>query len=335
MAGKFGNSDQGNDQTWLAEKAKDIPALPPEDIAFLDQAIAQQLREEITKIAAQRWWNLFGSQGHRLDTIKDEENFIAHLDKVFSCPAASELLAPPSNERRSYSVHDVTRRGMSQRVEFSAPSASRLMELMLFGFFKYAGHWIYLFRTGDRTADGYKPPEQWWALPKTKAPSDRLGISIQIRGFRLDASVSPASAFSDLSGEQRERLAVEFGRVGTHQAWLAGIVENIMRTIVHEQSLSIQFAGEYPSGGIPLAELIANDGHMAGKKIVPINGDFFDCRPENLKTTSSRGRKMVCRICQRPTTPNKSERIKDSTGSRVRVCHACATWEHSGGLGLA
>jgi hypothetical protein len=165
-------------------------------------------------------------------------------------------------------------------------------------------------------------------LPQAKAPFDRLGISIQIRGFRLDASVSPASAFSDLSGEQRERLAVEFGRVGTHQEWLAGIVENLMHSSIHEQSLSIQFAGEYPSGGIPLAELIANDDHMAGKKIVPINGDFFDCRPENLKTTSNRGRKMACRICLRTTTPNESERIKESTGSRVRVCHACIRAKH-------
>jgi hypothetical protein len=328
MTGKFDYSDWDKEQEWLAAKTKDIPALPPEDIIFLDQAIAQQLRVKITKIAAQRWWNLFGSQGHRLDTIKDEENFIAHLDKVFSCPAASELIAPPSHERRSYNVRDVARRGMPQQVEFSAPPASRLMELMLFGFFNYAGHWIYLLRTGDRTADGYKPPEQWWALPQAKAPFDRLGISIQIRGFRLDASVSPASAFSDLSGEQRERLAVEFGRVGTHQEWLAGIVENLMHSSIHEQSLSIQFAGEYPSGGIPLAELIANDDHMAGKKIVPINGDFFDCRPENLKTTSNRGRKMACRICLRTTTPNESERIKESTGSRVRVCHACIRAKH-------
>ena len=120
MAGKFDYSDRDKEQEWLAAKAKDIPALPAEDIAFLDQAIAQQLKVKITKIVAQRWWNLFGSQGHRLDTIEDEENFIAHLDKAFRWPAASELIAPPSHERRSYNVRDVARRGMPQRVEFNA-----------------------------------------------------------------------------------------------------------------------------------------------------------------------------------------------------------------------
>lgn len=290
--------------------------------------MSQAIKERIIDLVADRWWELFGSLGHRLDSTDDEEKFIAHLDKIITYPSASELIAPPRKDRISYGFRYSRAQGKLYRHELIAPPVARLLELMLHSFFFYSGRWIYLLRTQNRTAGGIKLPHQWWALPETTTPTDRLGVNVQlnIKGRNYgwtQTQISPSNPFSGMSPTQKEDIAVEYGVMGDQDEWLEGIATLINKSSFRDGTVSIQFAGDYTSGGFPLAELIANGGHISGKKVEPINGNYLDCRPENLRTKSSRGRTMVCHFCRRPSTPTDSTRIKDSTGSSVRICHPC------------
>ncbi len=67
-----------------------------------------------------------------------------------------------------------------------------------------------------------------------------------------------------------------------------------------------------------------------GKSVELIDGNVYNCHPDNLRIKEKRGRPMICVDCGRRTTKETSERIK--VGDRYqRHCHQClrewADWE--------
>lgn len=326
-------SEWERERKWLRKKAKDARSLTSAEEAQLDQALAKRLKDRIEKRASQLWWQLFGVNGHRLDSIEHEARFIAHLSEVFPYPAASQLIGLSETPRRLHTAFRFirNRRVVNHEVEFLAPSASRLLELMLYGYFSFEDTWIFLDRRGERSADGFKKPKQWLALPRGVTPTDRLGITIEITPFGNSRirSGSPANLFSRLQPAEKELLAKEFGSVGTHTQWLEGIVENIFAESRSwfRSTIRINFAGESDDQYQTLAELLANDGPISGKRVAMLDGNYLNCHPDNLVTRSSRGRRMACSICREPTTADQSQLFKDTGGSSARLCHACLKWK--------
>ncbi|MCP8633425.1 hypothetical protein PUR31_02330 [Pseudomonas mosselii] len=315
-------------RAWLRAKAKDARSLSAEEEVYLDRELAMKLRERMEHEASVRWWQLFGLEGHRLDSMEAEAQFITHLDKIFKCPPASEFLAPTDTKRRLHHAYHFSRQGVYHGVEYLAPPTTRLLELMLYGYFPYGNTWIYLDRRSQLSSDGYKKPKQWLALPPGETPQDRLGITIEISvGWKsLIRSQSPAALFSSLRPFEKESLAREFGSEGSHQYWLEQIVEGLFFERGHRSRISISYAGESEGLHLTLAELIAEEGRTPGKKVVMQDGNYLNCEPGNLIVRSSRGRTMSCKTCRRPTTKDQSEITKDSLGSSLRICHSCLRW---------
>lgn len=315
-------------RAWLRAKAKDARSLSAEEEAYLDRVLAIKLRERMEHEASVRWWQLFGLKGHRLDSVEAEAEFITHLDIIFKCPAASEFLAPTDTKRRSHHAYHFSRQCVYHGVEYLAPPTTRLLELMLYGYFPYENTWIYLDRRSQQSPDGYKMPKQWLALRPGEIPQDRLGITIEIStGWKsLIRSQSPAALFSSLKPFEKENLAREFGSEGSHQHWLEQIVEGLFMERGHRSRISITYAGESEEQPLTLAEVIAQKGRIPGKKVVMQDGDYLNCEPGNLVIRSNRGRTMSCKTCRRPTTKDQSEITKDSLGSSLRICHSCLRW---------
>ncbi|WP_024617754.1 hypothetical protein [Pseudomonas kilonensis] len=313
---------------WLRAKAKDARSLSSEEEAYLDRELAIKLRERMEHEASIRWWQLFGIEGHSLDCLEAEAKFITHLDNIFKCPPASQFLAPSDTMRRSHHAYHFSRQCVYHGVEYVAPPTTRLLELMLYGYFPYENTWIYLDRRSQLSSDGYKKPKQWLALPPGEIPQDRLGITIEIStGWKsLIRSQSPAALFSSLKPFEKENLAREFGAEGSHQHWLEHIVEGLFFERGHRSRISISYAGESEGQHLTLAELIAEEGRTPGKKVVMHDGDYLNCEPGNLIVRSNRGRTMSCKTCRRPTTKDQSEITKDSLGSSLRICHSCLRW---------
>lgn len=314
-------------QRLLKKKAREVHSLSPEDLALIDNRIGANLKDGLRRWTAQRWWNLFGSQGHTLATQEDESRFIESLDRAFAFPAPSSLIAPPSHTRQEYTAREVTKRGIRQDVSFYGPPIGRLLELMLYGFFDFNGHWIFINRSGQ-LPNGDKAPEQWHALADGLQPSDRLGVRVTVNtGWRGRHHPPPDAAFSGLPAASKEYAAADHGVRGTHQEWMEGLADSLCaRTYLSGPPAFIQLAGDYAVDSHPLADIIANGKRISGMRVEPINGNYFDCRAENLTSRSSRGRKMKCNSCRKPTTAKESNRVKDSTGSTFRICLACQAW---------
>ena len=277
--------------------------------------------------AVHHWWKLFGSQGHTLETLDDESRFIESLDRAFIFPAPSSLIAAPSHARQEYTTKEVTKRGIPQEVSFYGPPVGRLLELMLYGFFDFNGRWIFVNRSGQ-FPNGDKAPEQWHVLVDGLQPTDRLGVRVTVNtGWRGRHHPPPNAAFSSLPAASKERAAADHGSQGTHQEWMEGLADRLCKRN-HFSGLPtfIELAGEYALDSYPLTDLIANGKRISGMRVEPINGNYFDCHPENLATRSSRGRKMACNSCRKPTTAKESNQVKDSTGSTFRICLACQAW---------
>lgn len=321
-------ADRERSRAWLRSRAKDARSLTAEEEEYLDRELASKLRERMEYEAAVRWWQLFGVEGHSLDCLEAEAIFISHLDKIFKCPAASQFLTPTETKRRLHHGYHFSRQRVYHSVEFVAPPATRLLELMLYGYFPYENTWIYLDRRSELSSDGYRKPKQWLALPPGVIPRDRLGITIDIGlGWHTPIrSRSPAALFSSLRSSEKESLAREYGAEGSREYWLEQIVENMFAEKGCRSRVRVTYAGESEGRHLTLAELIAEGGRVPGKKVVMQDGDFLNCAPANLVTRSSRGRTMSCRTCRRPTTRDESELTKDSAGSSLRVCHSCLRW---------
>ena len=82
-------SDWERNRAWLRAKAKHARCLSTEEEEYLDRELAIKLRERMEYEASVRWWQLFGVEGHRLDCIEAEAQFIGHLDDIFKYPPAS------------------------------------------------------------------------------------------------------------------------------------------------------------------------------------------------------------------------------------------------------
>lgn len=310
---------------WLKKKAREVKNLSSEDLAFIDNRISEHLKDSLKRWAAQEWWSLFGSQGHTLSTLEDESRFIATLDKIFVYPAPSSLLEPPTHSRQMFTATEIAKRGGTRRkVEFYAPPVGRLLELMLYGFFDFEDRWIFLSRI-NRPPGKAPSLQQWHVLEKAIQPSDKLGVRVTVKtGWRGWHQPPPNAIFSSLPMASREYVASHHGAPGTHQEWMEELALDLCKGSPRsEPTISVDLAGEYPMESYPLADLIAQGEHISRKRTEPINGNHLDCRPENLRIRSSLGRKMQCRLCKKPTTPDASKRVKDSLGSSARVCIAC------------
>lgn len=154
----------------LRAKAKDARSLSAEEEAYLDRELAIKLRERMEHEASIRWWQQFGIEGHSLDCLEAEAKFITHLDNIFKCPPASQFLAPSDTKRRSHHAYHFSRQCVYHGVEYVAPPTTRLLELMLYGYFPYENTWIYLDRRSQLSSDGYKKPKQWLALWRLNGP---------------------------------------------------------------------------------------------------------------------------------------------------------------------
>lgn len=319
-------SEWEKERQQIKKKAAEVHDLSIEDLAFIDNRISEHLKGGLRRWAAHRWWKLFGSQGHTLSTLDDEFKFIESLDGAFPFPAPSSLLATPTHARQEYTTKAITKRGEPQEVSFCGPPAGRLLELMLYGFFEFNGNWIFLNRAG-RFPNGEKAPDQWHVLAPSVQPSDKLGIRTTVKaGYRGHHHLRPTKVFSELPTKTKEYVATEFGVVGTHRAWMESIADGLCEAGFNSKPPAVlELAGDYQLNSYPLAALIANGKRTSGKRVEPINGNYFDCRPENLTSRSSAGRKMKCNYCRKPTTAKESSRIKDSTGSTFRVCRTCQT----------
>jgi len=321
----FDYSEWEKKRQWLKKKAGEVHNLSPEDLAFIDNRISGHLKDRLKHWAAREWWSLFGSQGHTLSTPEDESTFIATLDKIFVYPAPSTLLDPPTHSRQKFTVTEIAKRGGARRkVEFYAPPVGRLLELMLYGFFNFEDRWVFLSRI-NRLPGETNPLQQWHVLEKSIQPSDRLGVRVTVKtGSRGWHHPPPNTVFSSLPTASKEYAASNHGSPGNHHEWMEELAEDLCEGSPYsEPTISLELAGEYPMESYPLADLIAQGEHIARKRTEPINGNHLDCRPENLRIRSSLGRKMQCRVCKKPTTPEASKRVKDSLGSSVRVCIAC------------
>jgi hypothetical protein len=318
-------SDYQKSQAWLRAKAKDARSLSNEEEEYLDHQLAIELRKRMEHEASVCWWQLFVLEGHLLHSIEAEAQFIDHLDRIFKYPSASQLLTPTDSKRRVHHAYHFSRQGVYHGVEYLAPPTTRLLELMLYGYFLYENTWIYLDRRSELSSDGYRKPKQWLALPTGENPQDKLGITIEISvGWRsLIRSQSPAALFSSLKPFEKESLARQFGSEGTHENWLEQIAKNLFAERGRRSRIGISYAGESEGDYLTLAELIAQGGRMPGKKVIMQDDDFLNCEPANLVTRSSRGRTMACRSCRNPTTKDHSTIAKDSKGSSYRVCHSC------------
>lgn len=277
MAGDFDFENYRREYDLQRKLSRKASQLSDDEISFLDNGIAQRLKERLAKDAVYEWITGFNLQGHSLETLEDEARYVCSLDKAFISPAPSDLLSHATGVRKSYVEHYYSKRAVRTKVEFTAPTPARLLELMLYGFFKYQGHWIYL----DRSTEDERRPLQWMVLPEKASPVERLGLSVKIRTTFLHECVPPHAVFSTLSSRNRVAFAEEFGSVGTHEEWLQSIIQNATESSPIRGGLSLLLAGEYPVESYPLAELIANGGHIPGKKVEAINGNLFDLRPEN------------------------------------------------------
>lgn len=313
----------------LEIKAKEAGNLSSEDLAFIDNQISGHLKDGLRRWAAHHWWKLFGSLGHTLETLDDESRFIESLDRAFIFPAPSSLITAPSHARQEYTTKEVTKRGIRQEVSFYGPPVGRLLELMLYGFFDFNGRWIFVNRSG-RLSNGDKAPEQWHVLAEDVKPSDRLGVRATVKYRRgRNYQPSPGAVFSELPTTVKAHLAADHGSPGSHKEWMEGLADGICNGSVpthYEPSIYLELAGDYALDSYPLADLIANGKRISRMRVEPINGNYFDCHPENLASRSSLGRKMKCNSCRKPTTPKESNRVKDSTGSTFRICLACQAW---------
>ncbi|MBF4557161.1 hypothetical protein H7698_13840 [Pseudomonas sp. p50] len=324
----YDHSEWEKDRQWCKKKAKEVCNLSPQDFAFIDNRISEHLKEKLRHWAAHEWWSLFGSQGHDLSTPEHESKFIETLDKIFVYPAPSSFLNPPSHNRQKYVVTGIAKRGGArQKIEFNAPPVGRLLELMLYGFFNFEGRWVFLSRL-DQLPNETKKPQRWHVLEEGIQPTDRLGVRITVKtGWKGRHHPPPNAAFSSLPNASKEYAATDHGSPGTHQEWMEGLADDLCKGSPYsEPTISLELAGEYPMESYPLADLIANGKRVSGMRVEPINGDHFDCRPENLISRSSRGRKMLCNSCHKQTTAKDSGRVKDSTGSTFRICRACQAW---------
>lgn len=304
------------------KKAKEVHRLDASDLALIDDRISGHLKDELRRWAAHRWWKLFGSQGHSLNTLEDESSFIRGLDTAFPYPSPSNLLAAPSHARQEYTTREITKRGDIRDVSFNGPPVSRLLSLMLYGFFDFQGQWIYLNRTGQYP-NGEKAPEQWHVM--CADPTDRLGIRVTVNArYRGRHHPPPDAVFSALPSKVKEYVAADIDPTETHREWLEGIADILCKTKYDPRPPTfLELAGDYELDSYPLADLIANGKRTSGKRVEPVNGNYFDCRPDNLSSRSSVGRKMKCNYCRKPTTAKESSRIKDSTGSTFRICRTC------------
>lgn len=198
---------------------------------------------------------------------------------------------------------------------------------MLYGFFDFKGRWIFINRSA-RLPNGESAPDQWHVLAESVQPTDRLGIRATVNtGYRGRHHPPPNKAFSSLPSASKEYAADDHGTLGTHQEWMEGLADKICKASPWSNADAfLELAGDYPIDSYPLADFVANGERISGMRVEPINGNYFDCRPENLATRSSRGRKMKCNSCRKPTTTKESNRVKDSTGSTFRICLACQAW---------
>ncbi|MEB0119219.1 hypothetical protein QN391_00665 [Pseudomonas sp. CCI1.2] len=321
----FDEIEWENKRLWLKRKSKEAGNLSPQDLEFIDTRIMENLKENLRHWAAQEWWKLFGSQGHMLRTPEDELNFIAALDKVFIYPTPSTFLTPPIQVRQKYTVTALAKRGGArQKITFDAPPVSRLLELMLYGFFDFEGRWIFLHRASQLSGQA-KTRQQWHVLEEGIQPPERLGVRVTVNsGWRGRHHPPANAAFSSLPTASKEYAAADHGSQGTHQDWMEGLADNLCEWTPWEgAAVSLELAGEYGMESYPLADLIAQGDHVGRKRADQINGNILDCRPENLKIRSSAGRKMRCSLCKKPTNNDSSKRVKDSLGSSVRICVEC------------
>lgn len=306
-----------------------ISSLRPEELEFIDSKISEHLKNRLRRWAANRWWRLFGSQGHSLATLEDESRFIESLDKVFTFPAPSHLIAQPSHARQEYTTKETTKRGVFQTITFYGPPVGRLLELMLYGFFEFNGKWIFINRSGQ-LPNGEKAPDQWHVLSEGTQPSDRLGvrITVAIRNCqgRKHHYPPPSAVFSSLPTTAKEHFADGFKAPLAHEDWLGWLANEVCHHPFDSTPTTVDLAGDYLLDSHPLMDLIANGKRISGTRVEPVNGNYFDCRPDNLASRSSRGRKMKCNSCRKPTTAKESDRVKDSTGSTFRICRACQAW---------
>lgn len=289
---------------------------------MIDEGISVGIKEILTARAAQAWWQQFGSQGHRLETKSDEMAFIAHLDTVLLYPSASDLLSPPREARREYRVIHRGRR-TSETIAFQAPPPARLFELMLYGVFDFQDHWIYLKRPKHWKWSRPKDAGQWLVINDAPSNFDRLGTLAFVKGRwdrRPTIPVPPQHVFSSLPAIEREDFAAQCGSIGSQQEWIAGIIANSCLP-GRFPAVAVKLLGDYDIEATPLADLLAGAGKM--QRAEPLDGNLLNCRSENLRLKAKAGRKMMCAICETPTTAADSTRLKDRAGTSVRVCVTC------------
>lgn len=317
------DTDGKERRDWLREKAKDVHKLTAEEVSFIDTGISARIKELLTDHAARIWWQQFGSQGYSLETEGDEIAFIAHLDTVLPYPSASDLISPPREARRDYRVIRMGRRA-SETVTFRAPPPGRLFELMLYGVFDFLGHWVYLKRPNNWKWSRPKDPA-YWCVVDSPPDDDRLGTWAFVESrwpWQPKIPVPPQRAFSSLPPISRADFAAMYGNAGNHQEWINGIIDNSYQPKSMRPAITVRLLGEgYDIDAIPLADLIAGAGK--GQRSEPLDGNLLNCRPENLRVKTKAGRKMLCKICEMPTTAADSTRLKDRSGTSVRVCVSC------------
>lgn len=322
------NSDLEKEERLIRAKAKETRHLSDGELAFIDDRIAEGLLKKLRSWAVHRWWQSFGSQGHTLETLEDEARFIAHLDTIFTFPAPSTFLCEPMHPRKLHTTLDISIPGRPREATFYGPPPARLLELMLYGFFHFQDRLIFLNRSSRSLKRG-DAPDQWQVLPRDLQPTNELGIraALWLRGGSGKAYYSaPDSVFSNLPYTIKEQLALNAWSLDDHQLWMEQIADQALIPIRSggRAQLSLELGGEYaPHGSYPLADFVATREQLTGKRAEPINGDYLDCRPNNLILRSSRGPRMKCSLCDKLTTARDSERIKTLSGSTARVCFKC------------
>ena len=65
-----------------------------EEEEYLDRELAIKLRDRMEHEASVRWWQLFGLEGHRLDSVEAEAQYISLGQNLRARLQASSLLRP-------------------------------------------------------------------------------------------------------------------------------------------------------------------------------------------------------------------------------------------------